>query len=174
MSTIKFRGKRIDNKEWVYGYLYKLPLPCGEACMILTQDNNHLDNSLEPKYHLAFTLWVDLFLVDHATVGQFTGLYGINGEEIYEDDIIQQRDVKVIVEYYRGAFGYTRLIQHRVRIAPGASNVVQEPVFIPFIGSDDNSNALKFPDGTVFDTDYCEVIGNIHDNPELIEKGGEK
>ena len=49
MREIKFRGKRIDNKEWVYGYLYKLPLPNGEACMILTQDNNHLDNHLEPK-----------------------------------------------------------------------------------------------------------------------------
>lgn len=140
MRTIKFRGKRIDNKEWVYGYLYELPLPSGDACMILTQDNNHLDNSLEPEYDLAFTLWVDLFVVDPDTVGQYTGLHDKNGKEIYEGDIIRHKDmVKPYHVIYDG---------HQ---------------FTP----NDGFRSLSYPK-------HWEVIGNIHDNPELIEKEGQQ
>ncbi len=144
MRTIKFKGKRIDNKEWVYGYLYKLPLPNGEVYMILTQDNNHLDNSLEPKYHLAFTLWVDLFVVDPATVSQFTSLYDKKHNEIYEGDIlaVQGMDEKLEVRFVRGVFA--------------------------FLLNGDLDN--EFP--TCSPThEWAEVVGNIHDNPELVKKG---
>ena len=146
MRTIKYRAKRTDNNEWVYGYLYKLPLPNGEACMILTQDNNHLDNSLEPKYHLAFTLWVDLFPVDSNSVGQFTSLYDKNHNEIYEGDILaaQGVDEKLEVRFVRGVFA--------------------------FLWSGDLNN--EFPTGSPTH-EWAEVIGNIYDNPDLIEKGGQ-
>jgi hypothetical protein len=78
MRTIKIRGQRIDNGEWVYGYLYQLPLQSGVGCMILTTDNYHEYNSIEPEYHLAFTLWVDLFPVKPETVGQYTDLQDKN------------------------------------------------------------------------------------------------
>lgn len=147
MRTIKFRGKRIDNKEWVYGYLYKLPLPNGEVYMILTQDNNHLDNRLEPKYHLAFTLWVDLFMVDSATVSQFTSLYDKNHNEIYEGDIlaVQGIDEKLEVRFVRGVFA--------------------------FLWNGDLDN--ECPTGSPTH-EWAEVIGNIYDNPELIKKGGKR
>ena len=141
MRTIKFRGRRIDNNEWVYGYLYRLQLTNGEACVILTQDNNHLDNSLKPKYHLAFTLWVDLFIVDTITVGQFTGLYDKNGKEIYEGDIVKRTDgYSYIVKYEFGSF-YTRLI--------GGD---KEDVY----------RLALFNNKTV-------IVGNIHDNPDLMK-----
>jgi uncharacterized phage protein (TIGR01671 family) len=155
MRTVKFRGKRIDNKEWVYGYLYELPLPSGEACMILTQDNNHVDNSLEPKYHLAFTLWVDLFLVDPATVGQFTGLTDKNGKEIYEDDIISSKkhpQIKHLIFYNEKQGKFMAGLYGNTNIYDFGVCGVDIPAWM----------AEK------------EVIGNIHDNPGLIEKGGEE
>lgn len=95
--------------------------------------------------------------VEPDTIGQFTGLHDKNGKEIYEGDIIQHRRMKVIVKFWRGAYGYGRII-------------AREYAFVPFVGSDDNKNALQFTDGTVFDTDFCEVIGNIHDNLKLLEQ----
>lgn len=140
MRKFKFRGRRIDNNEWIYGYLYRLQLTNGEACIILTQDSNHLDNSLEPKYHLAFTLWVDLFIVDPATVGQFTGLYGKNGKEIYEGDILKAGDMELLeVRFVRGVFAFL------------------------WNGNLDD----EFPTGSPTH-EWADVIGNIHDNPDLM------
>lgn len=150
MRTIKFRGKSLETDDWVYGFL-------ADGNLICTWDNRR--NSHE---------------VLSTTVGQFTGLTDKNGREIYEGDVIQHRNEKIAVQFYRGAFGYSRLVRKRIRLTEGASRVEEVMKFVPFIGSDNNSNALMFPDGTVFDTDFCEVIGNIHDNPELLEKGGEQ
>lgn len=165
MKTIKFRGKRIDNKEWVYGYLYKLPLPKGEVCMILTQDNIHLDDHLEPKYHLAFTLWADLFVVDPTTIGQFTGLIDKNSKEIFEGDILLWTRKNVHIEghqpqdlLYKCVVYYDNdkcAFQFRCELSCGAC-----------VG------CLDFDDDRA-DESFVEVIGNIHDNPDLIKKGGQ-
>lgn len=152
MRMIKFRAQDIASNKWLFGDIRHHNI---DVC-IFEQGGNRGE------------------LVKPETIGQFTGLYDKHGHEIYEGDVIQHRNEKVAVQFYRGAFGYSRLVRKRIRFAEGASRVEEVMKFVPFIGSDENSNALMFPDGTVFDTDFCEVIGNIHDNPELLEKGGKK
>ena len=143
MRTIKFRGQRIDNGEWVYGFLYQLPLPTGVGCMILTTDNTHEDNSIEPEYHLAFTLWVDLFPVKPETVGQLTSLRDKKSKDIYDGDILRLKGErrKLEVRFVRGVFAFLW---------------------------DGNLND-EFPCNAPTQ-EWAEIIGNIHDNPRLIKR----
>lgn len=123
MRTIKFRGKRIDNGEWVIGQLVKM----WEEWHILNSDNV---NTAYP--------------VDPATVGQYTGLNDTNSREIYEGDIFQA-----------GYFG-------------GVDVVMWDNENARYIG--------RSPQGCISYVGRepaVKIIGNIHDNSELLE-GGEQ
>lgn len=70
---ILFRGKRLNNGEWVYGsYWY-----------------SHRSNTYQ---HFVFddgNVWVG---VEPDTVGQFTGLTDKNGVKIFDGDVIEYTD----------------------------------------------------------------------------------
>lgn len=150
MRTIKFRGKRCDNGEWVYGYYARLSNEFKEWHCIMTEidaSENYIKDC--NGYNMTYTP------VNHNTVGQFTGLYDKNGEEIYEGDILQWGEgdykIKQVVMFVHGAFGYK----------------CDPYTFVSYVG---NSNFNFWAKGT--DSRF-EIIGNIHDNPELLE-GGEQ
>lgn len=69
---ILFRGKRIDNWEWIYG--------------IPTFDFKYIFNENQFDSH-------DNYMVIPETVSQFTGLLDKNGKRIFEGDYDQNHDV---------------------------------------------------------------------------------
>ena len=85
MRTIKFRGKRIDNGEWIEGDLI--------------QSKNGVVQILPIESDIFFNNEV----VDPETVGQFTGLLDKNGKEIFEGDIIEE-GVVYFDNFYLGFF----------------------------------------------------------------------
>ena len=140
---ILFRGKRLDNGEWVYG----VPLFDWADCSpeFKNQHKGELlifygwDSRCQEYYE---------FEVDPATVGQYTGLTDKNGKKIFVGDI-----VKCHLCYDMGRYPtYT---------------VKMETAII---------HTVKFHDEYVSPLCRCvssyEVIGNIHDNPELLEVQG--
>ena len=126
MREILFRGKRVDNGEWVYGYYAHLPSAAGAADIIYVPASDPDDSN-----HTVF--------VDPETIGQFTGLTDKNGVKIFEGDIVEYEGKRYSINY----------LPHYARFSAVKPNTVF----------------------CVFAYQRGEVIGNIYDNPELIEDG---
>ena len=148
MREILFRGKRMDDGEWVEGYLVKA---VGGECMILPVTTEHCGGAeFSEGYHC-----------DPTTVGQYTGLKYKNGKRIFEGDMIKPFDDevdKMVVEFHHGQF-LLCLYGYRGYMAE--------------YGWEEEGNYGCFEAEPLSSYgDDIEVIGNIHDNPELL-KGGE-
>lgn len=151
MREILFRGKRLDNGEWVEGFY---------VCL-----HDHKGN----ESHRIYTGYAETdcgdyypewFEVDPSTVCQFTGLLDKNGKRIFEGDLLNW-------------FSYPFLRDN-------AHNYFAEVVWFensPAFGLVTHKNPLSAVRGISagnadymedFDESDWEIIGNIHDNPELM------
>lgn len=148
MREIKFRGKRLDNGEWVYGSFLSIE----DTYFIIEQVDFDFDYRTE---HNAF--WFDCTEkeVDPATVGQYTGLKDKNGKEIYEGDVI------------RSPLSEDKTRPHRIFYHTGNA------AFMGALVDRKELCYLRLDQDWIYKFGK-EVIGNIHDhNPEFL-KGGEQ
>ena len=132
MRTIKFRGKSVINDKWLFGYLSWY--------------------QEEDPYR-----FINNKLVNSETLGQFTSLYDKNGNEIYENDILQVKiDGKeynpLLVVYSEVYAGFCMLSENTL------NNVIYKP------------HRPINPNWWDEIKDEIEIIGNIYDNPELFKQ----
>jgi len=140
---ILFRGKSSDNDEWVEGYLHKNRNPF--------EKNYYIDTLKTDKIKIGkiddFTVLKCVTeMVEPETIGQYTGLKDKNGNKIFEGDILQNKTN----EYYKG---------NVIVIYNNKQARFEVDTSIKCCHKD-------LP--TMLSRDF-EVVGNIYDNPELLE-----
>ncbi len=162
MPEILFRGKRVDNGEWIYGC--PIYFPPGKP-FIATRETLMRGNAYEANI---FTCSEEII---PETMGRYTGLIDKNGVKIFEGDIVKTEGLDEDY-WFEVCYG----------ICGGTQNVLHEVGYIGFYLQPKNKAAKEYSSfGLRNDIVYwvkqkesVEVIGNIHDNPELLEEGGER
>lgn len=156
MREIKFRGFELDLKRWFYGgyhkHIKRQPYAVNDS--LKEEDIQHL---IIVDEHADWGLQksIQIVNVDKSSVGQFTGLYDKNGKEIYEGDIV---DI-IVYNHIEPEFVDKFIVYY--------DNNVAGFMF------ENNKTKLPVCDAKELYEHYyhfeIEVIGNIYENPELME-----
>ena len=157
IREVIFRGKRLHDNKWIYGNFVS-------DC----EGNPHI---IEPRFfcedghHLQYEDNTDtpVFIIPE-TVGQFTGLTDKNGRKIFEGDIL---DVSSDVAY--GGVAVHRLGYFVVEFHNGCfmKSALDDPQ-LSFFDNAKRKGLYHF-----ISTDIHKIVGNIHDNPEILKGGGD-
>ncbi len=141
MREIEFRGKRKDNGEWVYGYLIVDEI--SDKYYIFSKGNSCNETDRIGEEGLLHIL---TFEVIPETVGQYTRLKDKKGKKIFEGDIV--KDQYCIYEVVYDGNGYYIQVVKLLKECGTAKGLLYD----------------------LSDYKDLEIIGNIYDNPELLEE----
>lgn len=147
---IKFRGKRVDNGEWVYGSLVNnlwVNNKTGDVCEIIPA---HDTNDCWEDYASE-----GIYEVIPETVGQFVGVIDILGKQCYEKDIVTIEQSTI----GRGSRTKYKKFNTVITFDNGSFDA-------PF---PKDYGEYRFRRGLWFHN--FEIIGNIYENPELMKHG---
>ena len=144
-ATQKCSGKGRNTLGEVYPAVPSL-FNCGNTISIADWFGRTMADSMPDSEGYDFS--EDYEDVDPKTVGQFTGISDISGKEVYEDDIVRYRT--------------------------GEDRITREPSFEILLINYSEPHCC-FQAGNIYwenmRSENLEVIGNSHDNPELLSKG---
>lgn len=144
-----FKAKRKDNGEWIEGSLIDLDIDSG-YCYIV------------PAFKNASTLPINwliadrMILVDPETLCRFTGRCDKNGNKIWENDIIKYHFGEIYASikygYYQNCFD------------------AQKTEHVGFYVDWTEDQYLRKDLGYWINMVYAMPVGNIFDNPELLQE----
>ena len=137
-----FRGKRIDNGEWVHGYLFDDGFENGRV---------FIGGIVIEKYNgTACDYWnvtgINFYEIDPNTICQCTGLKDKNGKLIWENDIV--------MTVYDGNEHIYQVVWDESELDFKATN-----------GKENYESNFEY----LPCCDEIEILGNCFDNPELLE-----
>ena len=145
MRVILFRGKRFSDGEWVVGRLF-----------IDAKEDKHEILAGYVNYRVGWE-------VAPETVGQFTGLTDKNGKRIFEGDILEFEDCGETGYEYKEGFYFTNraVVAWRHSAWEFGKFMYHDSCVLEEMYSSREDFIEIF--------NYSEIIGNIHDNPELLK-----
>ena len=152
MREIKFRAKELhEPSKWHYGYYIKHKL--NNPCPVMFEGETPKDKEIKYEEYLIVEYDGDWNMesvqykvkIKPETIGQFTGLQDKNRKDIYEGDIVLVSGITYGVIDYLNKYAM-------FNIDYGNSG---KPMALDLLNPKDY---------------YLEVVGNIYDNPELLEK----
>ena len=163
MRELLFRGKT-EKGVWTHGYLFVQAEGTEYEEVYIFGDLDHRES--------VYDIWKCAERVDPKTVGQYTGFKDKNGSKIFEGDIISTRKDGTRTEKLKGYYGYDE--EGYPRKIPGYEGTFeyhypcQVDCYAEVIRDFRGGFCLK--GSFMFVSAICnEVVGNIHDNPELLE-----
>lgn len=142
MREILFRGKRMSD--------------CAKSARKWVDGNLEYNHVTEITFiRTPRNIYVSVEMVDPSTIGQYTGLTDKNGVKIFEGDILMH-------SHEDGHdFGI-------VRFGERSGLTIEAGFYVDWVG--ENASVYRKDLGYWARVADCEVHGNIHDNPELLEE----
>lgn len=143
MREILFKAKRKDNGKWVEGYYCKLD----ETTYCISEDYER--HPVPTHHYILYETMTDWglpnrflqFEIDHDTLCQYTGLTDVNGKKIWENDIVHcGTKLRVSWHHFKASWVLSK----------------KGWLYNHFFGE-------------AVEPEDVEVVGNVFDNPDLLE-----
>lgn len=156
MREIVFKAKRIDNGEWVYWNIF------GELCR---KSGKGTRLAIQKGATISYYDYIHQIrqFISIDTICRCTGLTDKNGKKIWENDVVEFEDTGE--EGYEYKEGFDFINRAMVEFAEARWSLTD-------FASDNSGVMDEMYDHAEFMEfwQYCEVIGNVFDNPELLSE----